>query len=103
MNNISPVVGPTSSETLREFASSPPARSANSVGTRAAPEDRVEISELASFLSRLAELPDVRAKRIVQVRNAIAGGTYETPEKLDVAVDRLLDQFSQEPQDPSKL
>ena len=37
---------------------------------------------------------DVRLDRVNSIRAAIADGSYETPEKLDVAIDRLLDRLS---------
>jgi anti-sigma28 factor (negative regulator of flagellin synthesis) len=64
------------------------------VGETALSKDSVEISELAGFLNRLAQLPDARAKRIVEVRNAIESGQYETQDKLDITTERLLDAFS---------
>lgn len=36
---------------------------------------------------------DVRLDRINAIRAAIADGSYETPEKLDIALDRLLDRL----------
>jgi len=53
-------------------------------------DDTVEISDTANFMSRIAELPDVRQEKVAQVRAAIENGTYLTPDKLDVALDRLL-------------
>jgi hypothetical protein len=50
----------------------------------------VEISELATVLSRFAELPEGRARRIVDIRRAIQDGTYVTEERLNIATDRLL-------------
>jgi len=34
---------------------------------------------------------DIRFDRVNAIRAAIADGSYETPEKLDLALDRLLD------------
>ena len=36
---------------------------------------------------------DIRFDRVNAIRAAIADGTYETPEKLDIALDRLLDRI----------
>jgi Anti-sigma-28 factor, FlgM len=80
-----------SSSTLREFANQS-LRQADGGGTLLL-DDSVEISDLATFLNRLSELPESRARRIVAVRNQIQGGTYESPEKLDIATDRLLTQL----------
>ena len=88
MNEINSISTLASSNTLREFADQSTRRFDS--GNTAVIEDRVEISELAGFLSRLAELPEARARKIVDVRNAIQNETYETPEKLDIATDRML-------------
>jgi len=52
--------------------------------------DRVEISDLAYWRAKIDALPAARAEEIAAIRQQIAEGTYETPEKLDAAVDRLL-------------
>ena len=54
--------------------------------------DTVEISEQAQLASKLAAIPDVRADLIAQVRSEIEAGTYETPEKLDIAIANLLEE-----------
>jgi negative regulator of flagellin synthesis FlgM len=59
---------------------------------RAGGSDRVELSAHARLLDRLLQLPDVRMELVETVRQAIRDGTYETPEKLEAAVDRLLEQ-----------
>ncbi|MFQ5502158.1 MAG: flagellar biosynthesis anti-sigma factor FlgM [Phycisphaerae bacterium] len=87
MNDIHSVSGPATAQTLREYAQQSHGRLANESGI--APGDRVEISELASVLNRLADLPDERARRIVSIRNAIQQDTYVTGDKLDVTSDRL--------------
>ena len=53
------------------------------------PGDRVELSDHARFLDHLRHLPDVRHDRVQEVRAAIHDGSYETDEKLDVAINRL--------------
>jgi negative regulator of flagellin synthesis FlgM len=37
---------------------------------------------------------DIRLDRVNAIKAAIADGSYETPEKLDIALDRLLDRLS---------
>ena len=54
------------------------------------PADRVDLSDAARLMSKLTETPDVRSELIASVRAMIRAGTYETPEKLDAAVDGLL-------------
>jgi negative regulator of flagellin synthesis FlgM len=53
------------------------------------PDDKVEISQAAKLLSQLAKLPDVRQDLVQRVRGEIAKGTYETPDKLDKAIEGL--------------
>jgi len=37
---------------------------------------------------------DIRFDRVNAIKAAIADGSYDTPEKLDMALDRLLDRLS---------
>ncbi len=92
MNDIHAINSHVPPTTLREYADRYHPQSDS--GNTAILDDRVEISELAAFLSRLAELPEARARKIVDVRNAIQAGTYETVEKLDVATERLLEDLA---------
>jgi anti-sigma28 factor (negative regulator of flagellin synthesis) len=59
-----------------------------------ATSDRLDISEAGRIAERLAEVPDIRAERVEQLRAAILEGTYETEDKLDAAVERLLDEIA---------
>ena len=56
--------------------------------------DQLDISPEADMVARARELPDVRADRVAELKAAIANGTYETAEKLDGALDRLLDEIA---------
>ncbi len=56
--------------------------------------DQLDISREADLVSRVRDLPDIRADRVAEIRAAIESGTYETPEKLDIALGRLLDEIS---------
>jgi negative regulator of flagellin synthesis FlgM len=38
-------------------------------------------------------LPEIRQDRVDQIRAQIADGTYESEEKLEIAVGRLLDEI----------
>ena len=42
---------------------------------------------------RAAETGGVRQDLVNLIRNQIASGTYDTPEKMDIAMERLLDQM----------
>jgi anti-sigma28 factor (negative regulator of flagellin synthesis) len=52
--------------------------------------DQLEISPEAAAASRTGE---VRTGLVDQIKAQIASGAYETPDKLDAALDRLLDQI----------
>lgn len=56
--------------------------------------DEVSISQEAHLLSRINDMPDIRQDLVDQARAEIANGTYETQEKLDVAVSNLLDEIA---------
>ena len=56
--------------------------------------DQLDISNEADMVSRSRELPEMRADRVAELRAAIESGTYETPERLEVAVGRLLDEIN---------
>ena len=56
--------------------------------------DELDISPEAEFVSEIRDLPDVRADRVAEIRAQIASGVYETQDKLDLAVGRLLDEIS---------
>ncbi len=63
------------------------------VSSSPAINDEVQISDAARLIEQAQQLPDVRQGRIDAIRAQIAQGTYETSDKLDVAVSRLLDEI----------
>lgn len=56
-------------------------------------QDELTISDAAQALEKAQQLPDVRADVVARIRSEIAAGTYETPEKLELALERLLDEI----------
>lgn len=56
--------------------------------------DRVELSDHAKLLDRLRQLPDVRQNLVDRIRQEITNGTYETPGKLDNAIDGVFKEFT---------
>lgn len=56
-------------------------------------QDELQISDAARLLDRVGDVPEVRQDRIDQIRAEIAEGSYETQEKLDIAIERLLDEI----------
>lgn len=59
----------------------------------ARPSDRVELSERARLLSRLAEPLPVRHELVNRVRAEIEAGTYETSERIEGALDGLAEDL----------
>lgn len=57
------------------------------------PRDHVEISPLGQMLDGISRLPEIRHEKVEAIRQQIAAGTYDSPAKLEVALDRLLDEF----------
>ncbi len=74
--------------------SSGPVRTKAVQGTPAATHtDRVEISEMALFLDKISRLPDIRREKVEAVREQIARGSYETPEKIERAIENLMKEL----------
>ena len=55
--------------------------------------DRVEISEAARIRDAVARTPEIRADKVAQAREMIAAGQMDTPERMGVALDRLLEDL----------
>ena len=55
--------------------------------------DTVEISQQARIAAKLASLPEVRTDLVAQVKAEIEAGTYDTQEKLDIAISRMLNEL----------
>ena len=55
--------------------------------------DRLEISQAAEAAMKATETGGIRNELVNQIRSQIAAGTYDTPDKMNAAVDGLLDQI----------
>jgi negative regulator of flagellin synthesis FlgM len=73
---------------------SPHVRSApvGQTGSVAGPQDEVQISDAGRLVDLANQVPDIRQDRVDSIRAQIAAGTYETPDKLDTALSRFLDE-----------
>lgn len=56
--------------------------------------DELHLSPAAEMASRMSEIPDIRWERVNSIKAAIADGTYMTDAKLDIAMERLLDEIA---------
>jgi negative regulator of flagellin synthesis FlgM len=55
--------------------------------------DSVTISSAAEAAIQATETAGIRQDVVNRIRSEIAAGTYETPAKLDTALDRLIDEI----------
>ena len=85
INDVSGVQGPQPVQ---------PNRAAGVDKTQAAEKpvraDGAEISLEAMLLEKLRRVPEIRQDKVDALRQQIADGTYETPERLDAAVEKLM-------------
>ena len=90
MNEIGPINqnSPAIPRINTRHASDPTAASSVQRGS-----DTVEVSHTAQLLAKLADLPDVREDVIARIRSEIESGEYETPEKLEAAIDALIEDL----------
>ena len=96
------VQGPSSVQGPSQVHAAQPIRGPHTSGSiepstatgSAAVGDRLDISEAGQIASRMAEIPDIRAERVQDIRAAILDGSYETQDRLGTAVDRLLDEIA---------
>lgn len=57
--------------------------------------DQLDFSaEAQALMSAQGGEGEMRLDRIATIRQAISDGSYETPEKLDAALEKLLDSFA---------
>ncbi len=91
MSDIAPLSSGLSSRI--EQATRAYARTAESAAptSPAAPrrgDDQVEVSSVAGYLSKLRDLP-VRQDLVSRVRAEIEAGTYDSPERIDGAIEEI--------------
>jgi hypothetical protein len=83
---ISRIGGVTSSPASREVAVKPLR------GDQRA-DDTVELSTVARYMDALRQLRQNHQARVAQVQQQVAADTYETDDKLDTAIDRLVEDL----------
>lgn len=90
---IAPGTAPTSTP-----RGSQPAQTGNP-SRISAPVDQLDLSPQAAAASGANATSNVsesgiRIDKVAAIRRAISDGSYETPEKLDQALNRMLDEFA---------
>lgn len=95
MSDLSIAVGHDLTARIDPIRRAESAAPAPVAGAGAAQEsDSVEISDRAHFLSRLRELPAVRADLIQRVRVDLAAGRYDDPEIPSDVIDRIVEDIN---------
>ena len=56
-------------------------------------QDELQLSDTAQTLDSQNGLSGIRMDRVNEIRAQIADGSYETAEKMNIALDRLLDEI----------
>ena len=65
-------------------------QAAKTSGGLQTPQDELEISDAARMLQEIQESPEQRAEKLAAIKQSIADGTYETEEKLDAALFKMM-------------
>ncbi|NND97795.1 MAG: flagellar biosynthesis anti-sigma factor FlgM [Pirellulaceae bacterium] len=63
------------------------------------PADELDLSSASAGVNRMDEATavtggDIRIDRVAEIRRQIADGVYETAEKMDAALENILDQYA---------
>lgn len=56
-------------------------------------QDELSISDAGRLMEQAQQMPDIRWDRVNQLRAQIAEGTYETDDKMQVALGRMLNEI----------
>ena len=56
--------------------------------------DNIQSTPLGIVLKRIASLPEVRQEKVLRVRRQITQGRYDVTERLDMALERVLDDLT---------
>ena len=56
------------------------------------PRDEVQISSVAKMYDQLNRSPEIRAERLARIKAEIEAGTYDSPERLESALLKLMQE-----------
>jgi hypothetical protein len=56
--------------------------------------DSISITPIGRVLKRIASLPEVRRDKILDIRQRLAKGQYNLNERLDIALDKVLEDLT---------
>jgi len=96
MNNIYGINGVGGPHPLRAQTTTNSGPSQPKPVSGGAKADQVEISDVARLMHKIAQLPEIRTEKVLPVKQALSQGTYESEEKLPIALDEFLEEYWQE-------
>lgn len=56
--------------------------------------ENINTTPIGQVLKKIASLPEVRKEKVLNLRRQITEGDYDLNERLDVAVDKVLEQLT---------
>ena len=56
--------------------------------------DNINTTPIGQVLKKIASLPEVRKEKVLDLRQQITKGEYDLNERLDVAVDKVLEHLT---------
>ena len=56
--------------------------------------ENINTTPIGQVLKKIASLPEVRKEKVLDLRRQITKGEYDLNERLDVAVDKVLEQLT---------
>lgn len=89
VNSIGPIGGSQPVRKVAQPATPPPAVEARPTS----PTDELELTSVNPAVGEVDLKSEFQSQRIKQIQQQIADGTYETPQKLNIAVDRMLESL----------
>lgn len=56
--------------------------------------ENINTTPIGKVLKKIASLPEVRREKVLDIRRQLTEGKYNLSERLDVALDRVLDELT---------
>ncbi|MHC4645768.1 MAG: hypothetical protein ACYTBJ_09695 [Planctomycetota bacterium] len=56
--------------------------------------ENINTTPIGQVLKRIALLPDVRREKVLKVRRQLTQGRYDLSERLDIALDKVLEELT---------
>lgn len=56
--------------------------------------ENIHTTPIGQLLKKIASLPEVRQEKILEVRQQLTEGRYDLNERLDLAIDRVLERLT---------